>query len=147
VRSTLAWIDLLKLLFGEVGRVAVAVRMPERCPTPQGLAYRERFSISTLPGNEVYCTNASLLLLKVMLCSQLHCQKIWNCNSWPVRSNLSPRAKWDDLGTPLTSIHGGNSCSGPPSPREWPHTRLTISNDHTNSFLFPIYVNIFVGRT
>ena len=29
-----------------------------------------------LSGNEVYCTNALLLLKKIMLCSELHCQKV-----------------------------------------------------------------------
>jgi hypothetical protein len=31
-----------------------------------------------LSGNEVDCTNASLLLLKIMLCSKLHCIKVFN---------------------------------------------------------------------
>jgi len=29
-----------------------------------------------ISGNEVYCTNALLLLIKIMPCSQLHCQKV-----------------------------------------------------------------------
>ena len=40
---------------------------------------------SKLSGNEVYCTNASLLLIKIMRCSKLHCQKVFNCNSFPIR--------------------------------------------------------------
>ena len=29
-------------------------------------------------GNEGYCTHASLLLIKIMMCSQLHFQKLFN---------------------------------------------------------------------
>ena len=30
-----------------------------------------------LSGNEVYCMNALILLMKIMLCSKLHCQKVF----------------------------------------------------------------------
>ena len=29
-----------------------------------------------LSGNEVYCTNALILLTKIVLCSKLHCQEV-----------------------------------------------------------------------
>ena len=38
-------------------------------------------------GNEVYCTNALLLLITIMLCSKLHCRKVVNWNSFPKRFN------------------------------------------------------------
>ena len=41
----MGWTDLLKLLLREVGRVAVAVRVPERCQTTQGLACTKTSSI------------------------------------------------------------------------------------------------------
>ena len=33
---------------------------------------------SKLSGNEGYCTNASLVLIKIMMCSKFHCQKGFN---------------------------------------------------------------------
>ena len=29
-----------------------------------------------LSGNEVYCTNFKVLIVKIMLCGELHCQKV-----------------------------------------------------------------------
>ena len=36
-----------------------------------------------LSGNEVYCTNASLLLTKILLCSKLHLQKVSRLKLFP----------------------------------------------------------------
>ena len=41
-------------------------------------------------GNEVYYTNAVLSLIKIMLCSQLHCQQVLE-NSFPIRSQRRRR--------------------------------------------------------
>ena len=48
--------------------------------------YRKRVTIYKLAGNEVYCTNALLLLIKIMLCSKFYCQIFLICNSSPIRS-------------------------------------------------------------
>jgi hypothetical protein len=40
--------------------------------------HRKRISNSQFSGNEVYCTNSLLLLIKIMLCSKLHCQRDLN---------------------------------------------------------------------
>ena len=47
-----------------------------RFPPASGQILKERSFNFKLSGNEVYCTNASLLLIKIMLCSKLHCQKV-----------------------------------------------------------------------
>ena len=38
-------------------------------------SYMKRDINKNLPGNEVYYTNALILLIKIMMCSKLHCQK------------------------------------------------------------------------
>ena len=42
----------------------------------QTLSLKEQRFILKLSGNEVYCTNALPLLMKIMLCSKLHRQKV-----------------------------------------------------------------------
>ena len=37
-------------------------------------------------GNGVCCTHALLLLIRIILCSELHCQKVLDRNSFPIRS-------------------------------------------------------------
>ena len=49
-------------------------------------SYRKKVSIQKLSGNEVYCTNALLLLMKIMLCSEVHCKIFFNRNCFPTRS-------------------------------------------------------------
>ena len=39
-------------------------------------------------GTEVYCTNALLFLIKIMLCSKIHRQKILNLHSFPIKPAL-----------------------------------------------------------
>ena len=41
---------------------------------------------SKISGHDVYCTNALLSLLHIMLCSKVHCQKVLNWNSFSIRS-------------------------------------------------------------
>ena len=47
-------------------------------------SYKESFNLE-LSGNEVYYTNALLLLIKIMLCSKLHCPKVLDCTSFSMR--------------------------------------------------------------
>ena len=42
-----------------------------------GGIYRKRVSIQKLSGNEADCTNAALLLERIMLCSRFDCQKVF----------------------------------------------------------------------
>jgi len=39
---------------------------------PSGILQEKSFDLK-LPGNEIYCTNALLLLMKIMLCSKVRC--------------------------------------------------------------------------
>ena len=42
------------------------------------LIEEEKSFNSELGGNEVYCTNVLLLLIKITLCRKLHCQNVLN---------------------------------------------------------------------
>ena len=42
------------------------------------LIEEEKSFNSELGGNEVYCTNVLLSLIKIMLCSRIRCQKVLN---------------------------------------------------------------------
>ena len=42
------------------------------------LTLKKKSFNSKLSGNEVYFTNALLSLMKIMLCSKLHCHKVLN---------------------------------------------------------------------
>ena len=50
----------------------------------QTLSLKEQRFILKLSGNEVYCTNALPLLMKIMLCSKLHRQKVVDWNRFPI---------------------------------------------------------------
>ena len=60
-------------------KFAPPVDVPKGAPTLQDKSFNPKLS-----GNEVYRTNALLLLIKIMLCSKLHCQKGLNRNSFPI---------------------------------------------------------------
>jgi hypothetical protein len=47
-----------------------------KIPAPASCNHRKRVSVLKLSGDEVSSTNAKLLLVKIMLCSKLHYQKV-----------------------------------------------------------------------
>ena len=49
----------------------------EGCTEP-GISYMKCVPIEKLSGNEVYYTIFKMLLVKIMLCSKLDCQKVLN---------------------------------------------------------------------
>ena len=55
-------------------------------------AYRKRIAMSKLSGNDVYCTNALLLPIKIMLCSKLLCQKGFKWKNFPYKCGHHTRA-------------------------------------------------------
>ena len=56
-------------------------------------------------GKEVYCTNAFLLPRKIVLCSQLHCHKVLDRNSFDARS-VARRSSDPDAKAALTLLWG-----------------------------------------
>ena len=77
------------------------LRLAPRDPIHAGILYEMCFNLK-LSGNEVHYTILKILLVKIMLCSKLHCQKLfklkhisyeiarcWRC--WGGRSSRQPR--------------------------------------------------------
>jgi len=63
------------------------------CSEPENLV-RKKVSIQKLSSNEVYCTNALLLRIKIMLCSKLDYQKGFNLIHFSYKIPSKP-AVWE----------------------------------------------------
>ena len=90
--------------------------------------YEKSFN-SKLYGNEVYCTNASLLLIKIMLCSKLHCQKVFRLKlfSYKIRETSSR------VNSEHFEVRGHNLAWGPGANLE---TSFTLYTSHSKAWGF-----------
>jgi hypothetical protein len=68
------------LVLGSLG-TSTLVRAVQ--PSARTILQENRFNLK-LFGNEVYFTNALVVLIEIMLCSKLHCQTVLNLNFFPV---------------------------------------------------------------
>ena len=87
-------------------------------------------------GNEVYCTNAVLLLMKIMLCSKLRCQKVLDRIFFPIRSacGAGTALGQDRLILANRPRAGAAHLTAPPSPLNLKHQAPNTQNQplHTN---------------
>ena len=65
----------------------ITQHLPRQRPRREGKRPRSYSFNLEFSCNEVYCTNALLLLIKIMLCSKLDSQKVVNGNFFPIRSS------------------------------------------------------------
>ena len=79
--------------------------------------YEKSFNLK-LSGNEVYCTNALLSLIKIMMCNKFHSQKVSN------RDSLPKNIEFLHPGKPLPGIHGGHVGDWYSGRRGCPRLRL-----------------------
>jgi hypothetical protein len=66
---------------------------PGVCVLNRQILWEKSFS-PKLSGNQVHCSHAWLLLIKIMLCGKLQCQKVLNRNSFSIKllsSNFNTR--------------------------------------------------------
>ena len=68
---------------GDGGGVRVGHLANDLPGLPQPRSYRKRALHWNLSGNEVYDTNPSILRVKDMLCSELHCQEAFSLSLSP----------------------------------------------------------------
>ena len=90
-----------------------AQRIASSCDAPGGLpvryqSYTKRVSILKTSGNEVYYTNYLILLIKMMLCSKLHCQKFFKLKIFSHKTSHRPGTKLSGLvngiGFPISGL-------------------------------------------
>ena len=79
------------------------------------ILYEKTFSFK-LYSNEVYCTNALLILIMVMLCSEHHCRKVFYRNSFSIRFVVQIIGRLSfassSLGSFVAGRNHGRLCAG-----------------------------------